>query len=80
MRFRMTRSFHFGSQKVSGGQVIVDSAANALAGDVVWGGLNANTVPQGAVALDASATTAYGNSRYAGVLPPCTISGVDSIS
>jgi hypothetical protein len=79
-RFRMTRAFHFGGTRVSGGMVIADSGANAVSGDFIWTGLNSVTVPFGAIPLDGSATTMFNASRWAGTLPPATISGVDSIS
>lgn len=78
-RFQMRCAFHFGSVKVPAGKTLADSVANAQAGDAVWTGLTSATVPYGAVALDASATTMLSGSRWAGTSPPCTITGVDSI-
>jgi len=66
-RFRMQSAFHFGGTRVRAGQVLVDSQANAQPGDVVFTGLNSNSVPHGAVALDGSATTMINASRWAGV-------------
>jgi len=53
-RFRMTQAFHFGSVRVKAGGTLADSQANALAGDAIYTGLNANSVPLGAVPLDGS--------------------------
>jgi hypothetical protein len=61
-RFRMTYAFHYGSVKVVAGKTLADSVANRQPGDAIWTGLTAATVPKGAVALDASATTMYSTS------------------
>jgi len=66
-RFRMQQSaFHFGSMRVRAGETLADSSANSQPGDVVWTGLNVNTVPHGAVPIDASGTTMFNASRWAG--------------
>ena len=66
MRFKLSQAFHFQDKRVKAGGVICDSLANAHAGDAVWTGLNSNTIPAGATPLDASATTAFNASRWAG--------------
>ena len=65
-RFRMQQAFHFSDKRVKAGGTLADSLANAQSGDVVWTGLNSNTVPAGAVPIDASATTMFNASRWAG--------------
>ena len=78
-RFQTTRAFHFGSLRVRAGKTIADSQANAQAGDAVWTGLTAATLPQGFNPLDASASTMKGQSKWAGVPADVTITGTDSI-
>jgi len=78
MRFKLQQAFHFGSVRVPAGGTIADSQANAVGKDHVFTGLNANTIPYGAVPLDGSATTAFNASRWAGTSPPQP-SGVQSI-
>ena len=65
-RFKMQQAFHFSDKRVKAGGTLADSLANSQAGDVVWTGLNSNTVPAGAVPIDASATTMFNASRWAG--------------
>ena len=77
-RFMLKQAFHFDSKRVKAGGVIVDSQANAVAGDVVFSEMSAATLPPGCVALDGSATTMLAASRWAGV-GFGTPSGVDSI-
>jgi hypothetical protein len=79
-RFRMTQAFHFGSVRVKAGGTLADSQANAVAGDAVYTGLNANSVPYGAVPLDGSATTMFNASRWAGTSPgqPTGVSSIDA--
>jgi hypothetical protein len=78
-RFRMTSAFHFADKRVAAGKVLADSVANSQPGDAVWTGLNSATVPRGAVALDASATTMYSASPWASVATWGAPTGRDSI-
>jgi hypothetical protein len=78
-RFRMTYAFHYGSVKVAAGKTLADSVANSQAGDDVWTGLVSATVPRGAVALDASATSMLSTSPWASVTAWGAPTGVDSI-
>lgn len=78
-RFKLTQAFHYGSVRVPAGRTLADSQANAIAGDYVYTGLNANSVPYGAIPIDGSATTMFNASRWAGTSPPATIPGVQSI-
>jgi hypothetical protein len=80
-RFRLTRAFAYngGANRLAAGQVIVDSSANAQAGDTVWTGLTSATMGQGFVPLDASATTMKSASVYANEVISATIVGVDSV-
>lgn len=66
-RFKLQQAFHFADKRVKAGGVIVDTLANAQAGDVVYSAMSAATLPAGVVALDASATTMLNASRWAGV-------------
>jgi hypothetical protein len=77
-RFKLTQAFHFQQYRVKAGGTIADSAANSVAGDAVWTGLNSNTLPPGAVPLDGSATTMKNASRFASEIPGAP-SGRDSI-
>jgi len=65
-RFKMQQAFHFQDKRVKAGGTLADSLANAQSSDVVWTGLNSSTVPAGAVPIDASATTMFNASRWAG--------------
>jgi len=65
-RFKMPQAFHFADKRVKAGQVIVDTLANAQAGDVLYSAMSAATLPAGAVPLDAPATTMFNASRWAG--------------
>jgi hypothetical protein len=63
----LKQAFHFDSKRVRAGGVIVDSQANAQAGDVVFSAMSAATLPAGVVALDGTASTMLAASRWAGV-------------
>jgi len=80
-RFRLQQAFSFGSVRLNAGHVIVDTAANALAGDVVFPSMNSATLPAGVVALDGAALTMFNASRWgvAGVQWGAP-SGTDSIN
>ena len=77
----MSRAFAYngGANRLAAGSTIVESQANAVAGDIVWTGLSSATMGQGFVPLDASATTMKGGSAYAGEVIGCCILGVDSV-
>jgi hypothetical protein len=80
-RFRTTQSFYadaVGVGRVRAGRIICDSQGAAQAGDVVWSGLSAQSLPQGCIPLDASATSMLASSRWAGVPVSATILGSDS--
>ena len=81
-RFRTTASFYadaIGVGKVRAGKTVADSVANALAGDVVWVGLNSVSLPAGFTRLDASADVMRAASRWAGVPVGIACYGVDSV-
>jgi hypothetical protein len=81
-RFRSTQSFYVDGAavgKVQAGRTIADSQANAQPGDVVWVGLNSQSLPAGMVPLDSSATTMRNASQWANTPISATILGVDSI-
>jgi hypothetical protein len=78
-RFRLTYAFHYGSVKVAAGKVLCDSQANAQPGDYVYTGLTSATVPKGAVALDAGATTMYSTSPWSSITGWGAPTGVDSV-
>jgi hypothetical protein len=57
-RFKLVGSFYadaVGVGKVSAGRTVADSQANAQPGDVIWLGLNSNSLPQCFVPLDDAA-------------------------
>jgi len=81
-RFRTSGAFYsdaVGVGRISAGRTIADSQANALPGDVIWAGLNSNSLPQGMIPLDASATTMKASSPWANTPLAATILGVDSV-
>jgi hypothetical protein len=78
-RFRLTAAFHHNSVRHRAGSTIADSAANALAGDVVWTGMNSGSITADFVALDAAAVTMKNASPYASTPAATTITGVSSI-
>jgi hypothetical protein len=68
------------SMRVKAGSYVVDSVGNKVAAsDVVWASLSSSTVQPHMVPIDGAATTMKNASPYAGVLPPCCITGRDSI-
>ena len=54
-------------KKYKAGQTYADTAANALAGDVVWYGMSSATMSPGLIPLDGAATTMKNASVYAGI-------------
>jgi hypothetical protein len=81
-RFKLTASFYadaVGVGKVRAGRTVADSQANALPGDVVWTGLNAQSLPAGFTPLDASADAMRAASRWVNIPAGIVCYGVDSI-
>jgi hypothetical protein len=79
-RFRLTQAFHQGQFRLRAGQTIADSVGAAQVGDVVWTGLNSNTMGAGFTPLDAGATSMKAASfRFANEPAATAISGRDSI-
>ena len=81
-RFKLTASFYadaVGVGHVRAGRTVADSQANAVAGDVVWTGLNAQSLPAGFTPLDASADAMRTASRWAGTPVANVCHGVDSV-
>jgi hypothetical protein len=81
-RFRTTASFYadaIGVGRVRAGRTVADSQANAVPGDVVWSGLNAQSLPAGFTPLDASATSMRAASQWAGTPVGNVCLGVDSV-
>jgi hypothetical protein len=81
-RFKLTASFYadaVGVGKVRAGRTVADSQANAAAGDVVWTGLNAQSLPAGFTPLDSAADTMRAASRWAGTPVGIACLGVDSV-
>jgi hypothetical protein len=80
--FKTTQAFYadaVGVGRVKAGRTICDSQASALAGDVVWPGLNSQSLPAGCIPLDSSATAMLSGSRWAGVPVSATILSSDSV-
>jgi hypothetical protein len=81
-RFKLVGAFYadaIGVGRVKAGSTVADSVANALPGDVVWTGLNIQSLPQCFVPLDPSATTMRDASRWVNSPVPATILGADSV-
>ena len=79
-RFKLTASFYadaIGVGRVRAGRTVADSQANAVAGDVVWTGLNAQSLPAGFTPLDASADAMKAASRWASTPVGIACLGVD---
>jgi hypothetical protein len=77
-RYRALGAFVVGGKRYKAGQAFADTAASALAGDVVWNITSANFSPM-LVPLDAGAIAVKAASQHAGSVIPATISGVNSI-
>jgi hypothetical protein len=80
-RFKTTQAFYadaVGVGRVKAGRTIADSQSAAQPGDVIWTGLNSQSLPQGCIPLDSSATAMLSGSRWAGVPVSATILGGDS--
>ena len=79
-RFGSIQAFVVNHKRYKAGQTYADTVGNALAGDVVWAALGTSAgMSPGLVPLDASATTIYNASRFAGYTPAYRIDGVNSI-
>jgi hypothetical protein len=81
-RFKLTSSFYadaVGVGRVSAGKTVAESQGNALPGDVVWTGLNAQSLPAGFTPLDASANSMRAASKWAGTPVGIACLGVDSV-
>jgi hypothetical protein len=81
-RFRTTQSFYcdaVGVGRVRAGRTVADSQGAALPGDVVWTGLNSQSLPAGMQPLDGPASAMLTASRWAGVPVSATILGCDSV-
>ena len=81
-RFRVRSAFYsdqVGVGRVRAGRVVAaDSQANAVAGDVVWSGLNSTSLPAGMEPLDAAASAMKAGSQFAGEQLSAAI-GVSSV-
>ena len=81
-RFRTTQSFYVdtaGVGKVRAGSTVADSQSVAVAGDVVWPGLNSQSLPPGFIPLDSGATAIKAASPFANEVIHCCITGSDSV-
>jgi hypothetical protein len=67
-----------GVGRVRAGRTVADSQSAALPGDVIWSGLNANSLPAGFAPLDAAADAMRAASRWAATPIATVILGVDS--
>jgi hypothetical protein len=76
-RFQLTKAFAFGSFRAAAGQIISDTPG--VQTDLIWSGLNAQTMCPGLIPLDASATSMKAASRYASEVTPFGCTGGDSI-
>jgi hypothetical protein len=81
-RFKLTASFYadaVGVGRVRAGKTVCDSQAAALAGDVVWTGLNPVSLPAGFTPLDGAADAMRAASGWAGTPVGIACLGVDSV-
>jgi len=81
-RFRVMSAFYadaVGVGRVQAGRIVADSQGAAQPGDIVWSGLNAQSLPAGFVPLDSDAQAMRTGSRWAGTPIAATILGVDSV-
>jgi hypothetical protein len=82
-RFRTTSAFYsdsIGVGRVGAGRTVCDSAANALPGDVIWDGLNAQSLPRGFSPLDESGMVMRAASLWKNDPIATVCHGADSIS
>jgi len=78
-RFRLTQAIATAQVRFHAGDVVTDTIPLTVATDRYWPGLSAAVMGPGMIALDASATTMKGSSKFAGEVISATILGVDSI-
>jgi hypothetical protein len=81
-RFRTTQSFYcdaVGVGRVRAGRTVSDSQSAALPGDVVWSGLNSQSLPAGFIPLDGAASAMKAASMWAGEPAATVILGVHSV-
>ena len=69
-RFRLAVAFQLGQFPLRAGTIIADSVGGSQVGDVVWTGLNPNTLGAGFIPLDSGATTIKSSSRFANEANP----------
>lgn len=77
-RFRGLGAFALNGKRYKAGQTYADTAANALAGDVIYNFTSSNYSPMLAC-LDAGANAVKAGSIHASAQVPCFISGANSI-
>jgi hypothetical protein len=81
-RFMTTSAFYSdapGVGRVRAGKTVADSAANAQPGDIVWNGLNFNSLPSGFTPLDGAATSMRAASQWANTPIANVCYGADSV-
>jgi hypothetical protein len=81
-RFRVLSAIYVDGSavgKVAAGRTVASDQASAQPNDVVWVGLNSNSLPAGFQPLDASAQSMRAASQWANTPISATILGVDSI-
>jgi hypothetical protein len=84
-RFRTVAAFYVDSLsggaaiRISAGRTVADSGANSSPGDIVWTGLNSQSLPQGLTPLDEAAVAMRAASRWGGTPLPDVSLGVDSV-
>jgi hypothetical protein len=81
-RFRTTSAFYsdaVGVGRVRAGRTVADSAANAQLGDVVWVGLNAQSLPAGFTPLEGSADAMRAASQWRNTPVANVCLGSDSV-
>ena len=59
-------AFVVGHVRYKAGTMFADSAANAVAGDVIWTGMSSTTMSPGLIPIDGAATTMKNASPFAG--------------
>jgi hypothetical protein len=65
-RFGSTVAFVVGGKRYKAGQTYADTAANAIAGDILWAGMSSSTMSPGLIPLDGAATSMKAGSIHAG--------------
>jgi len=77
-RMRLASAHVINNKRWKIGTTFADSQGNAIAGDVVWTGMNSASWSPGMVDLDAGATTIKNGSRFS-LSPAPSSDGVNSI-